>query len=71
MTAEASGNSGAGRQPPRRWRNQEREGAYANENSNAAMIIETTVALKPSPAKLERIRAPINHEMREIDTSFI
>ena len=66
--AEASGNNSAGRQPPMRWRSQEREGAYARENSNAAMIIEVTVTLGP---KLERIARAESHETRDINTSFI
>ena len=58
-----------------RWRSHERDGAYANENKSAAMIIEMTVSLSTSPPKtknLERMSTrPVIHETIEIDTSFI
>ena len=44
MRAEASGKAAAGRQPPSRLRNQNRDGAYASEKSSAAMISEVMVA---------------------------
>jgi hypothetical protein len=58
-----------------RWRSHEREGAYANENKSAAMIIEVTVALSACPSTTKNLgrrssRANIQ-ETREIDTSFI
>ena len=42
--ADASGKSAAGRQPPRRFRNQNKDGAYASEKSSAAMTSEVMVA---------------------------
>ena len=69
-TAEASGNSSAGLQPPMRWRNQNNDGAYARENSSAAMINAMTVALVISVnfARMARLNS---HEINEIETSFI
>ena len=79
--ADANGNSTAGRQPPRRLRNQNKDGAYANEKSKAAMTNEVMVAplmsaaLKLAPSTTEnvsRIAArPSNHEPREMAMSFI
>src|ERR1043165_570909 len=72
-TAEASGKSSAGLQPPMRWRNQNSEGAYARENSSAAMIIEVMLILTPWPSikNFERIPRADSHETRDIKTSFI
>jgi len=58
-----------------RWRSHEREGAYANENKSAAMIIDVTVVLSACPSTTKnferRSNRPNNQETREIDTSFI
>ena len=74
-TAEASGNSNAGLQPPMRWRSHERDGAYASENTSAAMIIEVTVALRASPSTTKNFDnssdRPNSQETREIDTNFM
>ena len=80
-SAEASGKSATGRQPPRRRRSQKSEGAYASEKRRAATIKDITVApltsaalrLAPSTTqKISRIaESPNSHEPREIDTSFI
>jgi len=74
MTAEATGNSSAGLQPPMRWRSHESEGAYASENNNAAIVIEMTVVLMPCPSttrEFARTSSPNSQEIREIETSFI
>jgi len=80
-TAEASGKSSAGLQPPMRLRSHESEGAYASENKSAVMINEVTVLLPRSaasslwPSRIEKaIRIasnPSNQEQREIETSFM
>ena len=57
-----------------RWRSHESEGAYANENNNAAIVIELTVVLTPCPSitsEFDRTSSPNNQEIREIETSFI
>ena len=79
--ADANGNNTAGRQPPSRRRNQNRDGAYANEKSKAAMTNEVIVAplmsaeLKLAPSTTEKVimivASASNHEPREMDMSFI
>jgi hypothetical protein len=81
IKADASGKSAAGRQPPRRFLNQNRDGAYASEKSNAAIINEVIVApfmsavLRASPSTTRNVNRiaerPSNHEPREIEISFI
>ena len=80
-SADARGNSTAGRQPPSRLRNQNRDGAYASEKSNAAMTNELMVAplmsaaLRLAPSTTENVNriaaSPINHEPTEREMSFI
>src|SRR5512132_4276210 len=70
-TAEASGKSSAGLQPPMRLRNQNSDGAYAKENSSAAMINDVTVAPFKSVNCEPMSSRPSAHEIREIETSFM
>ena len=80
-SADANGKTTAGRQPPRRLRNQNRDGAYANEKSKAAITSEVMVAplmsaeLKLAPSTTEKVimivASASNHEPREMDMSFI
>jgi hypothetical protein len=62
IRAEANGKAAAGRQPPRRLRNQNKDGAYASEKSSAAMISEVIVALL-MPAFPQAFA--LDHEERE------
>lgn len=81
ISAEATGKSAAGRQPPRRLRNQKSDGAYASEKIKAEIMSERTTApltsamLSPAPSihkKVSRMAAnPSSHEPMEIAISFI
>ena len=80
-SADANGKSTAGRQPPSRLRNQNKDGAYASEKSNAAMTNEVMVAplmsaeLRLAPSTTENVKriapSPSNHEPMEMEMSFI
>src|SRR5262245_56342254 len=75
-TAEASGKTSGGRQPPMRLRSHESEGAYASENKRATMMSENTVvlcrSLPPSSEKVTRIgKRQSNHDPMEIDSNCI
>ena len=75
-TAETSGKSANGLQPPRRLRSHDNDGAYASENKSAVSINEVTVALlKAIPLIKEKVvtinNSPSNHEQREIESNFI
>src|SRR6266550_817989 len=79
--AQTSGNRAAGRQPPRRLRNQNSKGAYASEKSSAVMTSEMSVTpfasavLKVCPSTRKngsrRADSPSSHDPREIEISFI
>lgn len=79
--AQASGNRAAGRQPPRRLRNQDSKGAYAREKSSAVITSEMSVTpfalavfkVWPSTRKnvSRRADSPSSHDPREIEISFI
>src|ERR1051325_1224531 len=76
--AEEIGKSTKGRQPPRRLRSHERDGAYASEKMSAERISEVTVALlrsRPVPFTNENVATinnnANNHEHREIESNFI
>src|SRR5688572_1610851 len=79
--ADVKGNTAAGRQPPRRRRNQNRDGAYASEKSSAAMMSDVTVAplmsaaLRFTPSTTVKVSRMIanasNHEPNEMEMSFI
>ncbi len=77
-TAEASGKSTNGLQPPRRLRSHDNDGAYASEKRSAVRISEVIVALlrsTPLPFTNEN-GATINNnadnqEPREIESNFI
>src|SRR5215510_2546057 len=77
-TAEASGKSTNGLQPPRRLRSHDNDGAYASENNSAVRISEVNVALlrsRPLPFMNEKVvtinNNADNHEHREIESNFI
>ena len=79
--ADVKGNTAAGRQPPRRRRNQNRDGAYASEKSRAAMMSDVTVVplisavLRFTPSttvKVNRMIAnAINQDPNEMEISFM
>src|SRR5688500_10034937 len=79
--ADVKGNTAAGRQPPRRRRNQNRDGAYASEKSSAAMMRDVTVAplmsaaLRFAPSTTLKVSRMIanasNQEPNEMEMSFI
>jgi len=78
--AETSGNAAAGRQPPRRRRSQNKEGAYASEKSSAATIREVKVtplmfvapSCSPSKNKVNRMAdSPSSHEPSEMEMSLM
>src|SRR5262245_3682566 len=77
-TADASGKSKNGLQPPIRLRNHDKDGAYASENKRAVRINEVTVALlrsRSEPFRNENVATinnnADNHEQREIESNFI
>jgi hypothetical protein len=79
-TAEASGKSSAGLQPPIRLRNHDKDGAYAREKSRAATMSEVKVAplislaLRPCPSR-EKVNSiessPSSQEPSEMESNFI
>jgi hypothetical protein len=79
--AEATGNSAAGRQPPSRFLNQYKDGAYASEKRRAAIVSEAIVALFTSitfklalPKNMKASRSvanPINQDAKEMEMSFM
>jgi hypothetical protein len=79
--ADAIGNNATGLHPPRRLRNQNKDGAYANEKSSAAMMSETIVAplmsaadsVSPSTRRnVSRIAVnPTSQEPKEMEMSFM
>jgi hypothetical protein len=77
-TAEASGKSTNGLQPPRRLRSHDNDGAYASEKRSAVRISEVIVALlrsTPLPFTNENVvtinNNADNQEPREIESNFI
>ena len=80
-TPERIGKRRTGRQPPSRFRNANKAGAYASEKRSAVTINEVagtvcaSVELNVWPCAIENVSmiesSASNHEPSEIETSFI